>query len=739
MVLDLERPTDRERILKLAAESDLIIDGLEPGTLERFGLDLNRLHNVNARLTILSVSDFGLTGPYSDFRASHAVHAAMSGVLSRSGMPGREPLLPPGSLCWETAAVQAAFVALLGYWQSLRHGQGDHLDFSIQEAAAQVIDPGLGATGSANGGKSALDTTPPGRPHPMPLYPIIPCRDGFVRLCVLNPRQWTAMSEWLGPNHPFIDPAYAHIGRRAREADQINTQIRALFADYSADELVLEGRRRGVPIAALLTPTEVLCDEHFTHRKAFIPLEIAPGLTGMVPSGYFEVDGERLGIRQPAPAQGNAEGFASPWFRPAVEASNKSTERTFPLAGLRVLDMGVIVAGAEAGRMFADQGADVIKVENDAFPDGGRQSALGDAMTPSVALGHRNKRSVGINLRQEAGRELFKQLAAEADVLLSNFKPGTLESLGLGPEVLRVVNPRLVMMDSSALGNTGPSSRSLGYGPLVRAATGLSSLWRYPEVEQSFSDGVTVYPDHVAGRVAALGVMALLVRRERTGKGGRVSISQAEIFLNGNAEQFLRESLLPGSFTAQGNRSADRIPEGVYPCAGDDQWCVISVCNDEQWQRLVTVMGQEGLVDDASLATLAGRRQRQDEVDAWVEAFSRRHDPRELTHLLQSAGIPAGFMLRLSEYRDDPHFSAREFIRTLEHPGLPLPLPTENRIVASLHMCDPELRAAPYQGEHTREIAAQLLGLDEKQINELVISADLEIQKEPPALAQNAK
>lgn len=725
VVLDLAEATGRERLLALAAESDLLIDGLAPGTLEGLGLGAERLLAANARLTLLSISDFGLTGPYRDYRASHAVHVALSGVLCRSGIPGREPLLPPGSLCWETAAVQAAFVALLGYWQSLRRGHGDHLDFSIQDAAAQVLDSGLGATGSANGGKSALDTTPPGRPQPMPLYPIIPCRDGFVRLCVLNPRQWAAMSEWLGPGHPFLDPAYAQIGKRAREAEQINAQIGKLFANYDARELVAEGQRRGVPIAALLTPAQVLNDEHFLQRQAFVPLELAPGLVGQAPSGYFEIDGQRLGIRRPAPAQGDAKGFVGPWFRPRVDVPN-AVERNFPLAGLRVLDMGVIVAGAEAGRMFADQGADVIKVENQAFPDGGRQSTIGEAMTPSVALGHRNKRSIGINLRQEGGRELFKRLAAEADVLLSNFKPGTLESLGLGPNVLSAVNPRLVMMDSSALGNTGPSSRSLGYGPLVRASTGLSSLWRYPEVEASFSDGVTIYPDHVAGRVAALGVMALLIRRERSGQGGRVSLSQAEIFLNGNAEHFLHESLQPGSFIARGSRSEDRVPEGVYPCAGDDQWCVISVCDDEQWRCLAKAMGRDDLLDDASLATLAGRRQRRDEVDGWVEAFCRQHDPRELTLLVQAVGVPAGFMLRLSEYRDDPQFQAREFIRTLEHPGLPLPLPAENRIVASQHMRDPELRAAPYQAEHTQEIAAQLLGLSDAHIDQLIASGDLE-------------
>lgn len=731
VVIDLTTAAGVERFLSLIDTCDLLIDGSQPGILDKLHGGGETLRQRRPELAVLSISDFGLTGPYRNYRASHIVHTAMAGVLSRSGMPGLTPLMPPGSLTWEASAIQAAFAGLLAYWQRLQNGRGDHLDFSIHEAVAQTIDPGLGATGSANGGKSALDTTPAGRPQPMPLYPIIPCLDGHVRLCVLNPRQWSAMSDWLGAEHPYRDPAFAQIGKRMSEVAAINAEISRLFVGYSKQDLVIEGQKRGVPIAALLTPGEVLRDEHFKARKAFMPLEVAPGITGQVPSGYLEIDGIRMGIRQAAPTLGQADGFLAAWFNPSITAIDCPDDRVRPLAGVRVLDLGVIVAGAEAGRLLADQGADVIKVENNAFPDGGRQSVSGDHMTPSVALGHRNKRSIGINLRQEKGRELFKSLVAQSDVVLSNFKPGTLASLGLGTDVLLALNPRLIMMDSSALGNTGPRSRSMGYGPLVRAVSGLTSVWRYPDVEGSFSDGVTVYPDHVAGRVAALGVLALLIRRERTGHGGCVSISQAEIFLNGSAEHFLRESLQPGTFIARGNQSDDRVPEGVYPCAGDDQWCAISIETDEQFKELLNVIGRQDLLDDRQLSTLKGRRLRRSELDELVASFSRSHAPRELTRLLQKVQVPAGFMQRLTEYRDDPQFQSRAFIRTLCHDGLPLPLPAENRIVNSLHMLDPDLRPAPYMSEHTREIAIELLGLSDFQIDELLATGDLEVSQAP--------
>src|SRR5690606_22106861 len=271
-----------------------------------------------------------------------------------------------------------------------------------------------------------------------------------------------------------------------------------------------------------------LQDEHFNARGAFIETEVAPGLRGKMPSGYIEVDHQRAGVRCAAPqiGQHNDEVFAS-WIGKSTVAqaarANPLPLGRRPFAGLRVLDLGVIVAGAELGRLLADQGAEVIKVENSAFPDGGRQSSTGAAITPSFAQGHRNKKSFGINLRSEKGKAMFKQLAKDADMIFSNFKPGTMESLGIGYDVISQINPRIIMVDSSALGNTGPQSRSMGYGPLVRASSGLTGLWCYPDTDSSYSDGVTIIPDHFAARVAAVGVGALLVRRELTGVGGEVS------------------------------------------------------------------------------------------------------------------------------------------------------------------------------------------------------------------------
>ncbi len=731
--LDLTKPADFEQFEALIAHTDLLIAAGNAGAWPNTDANLTRWRALNPTLVVLSVTDFGLFGPYRDYVATNAVHAALGGILCRSGQPGREPLLPPGQLAYETAAVQAAWVALLGHWQCLERGEGDLLDFSVLDATAQVIDPGFGVAGSAAVESSTQDPTLRGRPQVNPMYPIFPCKDGYVRICVLAPRQWQGMSEWLGADHPFTDASYRVLAKRKQEPDRINACIAKFFSLQTKADLVGEGQRRGVPIAALTTPADVLRNPHFQARGAFIPFQSVTGERGQMPSGYAEIDGRRAGPRRPAPALGQhtSEIIAelAALLRPSRSDDQKAmASRRRPLTGIRVLDLGIIVAGAETGRLFADQGAEVIKIESRAFPDGSRQTMPGAVISESFAQGHRGKSSLGIDLKSPRGLELFKQLVAQSDVVLSNYKPGTLESLGIDYGVLKKINPRIVMGDSSALGRTGPESRSMGYGPLVRTSSGLTEIWRYPDDPESFSDGVTIFPDHFAARAVATGVLALLTRRRRTGLGGTVRGSQAECILMTNSAEFLRESLEPGTFVARGNTSEFNAPEGVYACSGDDEWCVVAVRDDDDWLRFAAAIGRPELLQRAEFAHAAGRIQGRDELDDIVGEWTSRHTPHEVTAILQAAGVPAAFMQRLPDYEDNPQFRARGFIRTLLQPGIEAPLNTQNGPVHARHLPDPCIRPAPFQGEHTREIAARLLHLAPAEIEALIVEGVLETQ-----------
>ena len=735
IALDLRSDSGKADFLKLVDSADILVETTRPGELAELGLDAATLRQRRPDLVVLSISDFGQTGPYRDYQASNAVHLAMGAVLARSGIAGNRPLLPPGELALETTAIQAAWVALLGHWQKLHTGAGNTMDFSILEATAQIIDPGLGVTGSAAAGRSANELAPYGRPPVGFLYPIFPCADGHVRICVLNPRQWQGMCGWLGDDHPFTDPKYANIGERFKAIKDINGLIAKLFADKSGKELVAEGQKRGVPIAAVATAQQVLDDPHFNARGAFTDLTVA-GDKGKVPSGYVEIDGQRIGLRSAAPALGQDNDLLSELAAKKPPQATAPVDRR-PLAGLRVLDLGVIVAGAETGRILADQGAEVIKVENTAFPDGLRQtSAAGTAISQSFCQGSRNKKSFGLNLRSPEGIAIFHTLAKDADIVLSNFKPGTMESLGIGYDQLSAINPRIITVESSALGNTGPLAKSMGYGPLVRASSGLTGLWCYPELDNSYSDGITIVPDHFAARVAGVAIMAALIRRERTGRGGRIAVSQAETLLNVLATPLLRESLQPGTMVARGNVLEFSSPGGVFPCAGDDMWCVIEVDNDAAWQGLCGAMGRSDLADDPRYANGEGRIAARDILEAAVSEWTATLDPVVVMETLQAAGVKAGKMHRLSDFDDNPHLHARRFFRRFEQPGFPTELQTENGPVGFSDLPEPEIRPAPFQGQHTRELAANLLGFDPQKIEQLVADGVLEVMKDNEFIQQ---
>ncbi|WP_163554340.1 CaiB/BaiF CoA transferase family protein, partial [Candidatus Frankia alpina] len=450
-------------------------------------------------------------------------------------------------------------------------------------------------------------------------------------------------------------------------------------------------------------------------RHAFAPVELAPGISAPFPNGVPELDGHRAGIRGPAPTLPTESSAPQSWAaRPAPGPRDTSGDPgSRPLAGLRVLDLGVIVVGAEQGRLLADQGADVIKVENDAFLDGSRQARDGSVMTVTFAAGHRNKRSLGLDLRSPRGKDLFQRLVADTDVVLTNYRP---ESLGLGYDVLRTVNPAVIVVDSSAFGSTGPWSRQLGYGPLVRACAGLTAQWRYPGEADGFSDALTVYPDHVAARIGIAGVLALLIRRRRTGTGGTVSVSQTEVMLGHAAATAADKALVRAGAEVEGPTEPD-APWGVFPTAGDDDWCVVTVRGDDDWQALCRVLDRDDLAAEPALTSANGRATTRDRIDAALVDWLAQHDAVEAMSLLQAAEIPAGAMLRVSELPSFPYYTERRLFRLSGHPHIRQTFYLENAPVHSARLPDPPDNPAPLLGEHTEQILRETLGRTDSQAN----------------------
>ncbi|BBX73431.1 CoA transferase [Mycobacterium shinjukuense] len=722
-VLNPHDEGDRRRFLDLAAGADIVVDSGLPGRAAAYGWSCADLADRYPHLVAMSVTDFGAVGPRASWRATDPVLYAMSGSLSRSGPATGTPVLPPTGIASATAAAQAAWAVLVAYYNRLRCGTGDYIDFSRFDAVVMALDPVFGAHGQVAAGIRSSKRWR-GRPKNQDAYPIYPCKDGYVRLCIMAPRQWRGLRRWLGEPDAFQDPKYDVIGARLAAWPKISALVEAFFADQTMKDLVAAGQAQGVPIAAVLTPSRILDCEHFQAVGAITDAELVPGVHTRVPTGYFVVDGERAGFRSPAPAVGRDE---PRWLAdPVPVPPPRGRIGDYPFAGLRILDLGIIVAGGELSRLFGDLGAEVIKVESADYPDGLRQARIGDAMSESFAWTHRNHLALGLDLRGSAGKDIFGRLVAEADAVFANFKPGTLTSLGITYDALRALNPRIVLAGSSAFGNRGPWRSRLGYGPLVRAATGVTGVWtsdeaRRDQARHAFYDATTIFPDHVVGRVGAVLALAALIRRDRTGhragRGAHVHISQAEVVVNQLDTLFVTEA-------ASAAGVADIRPESavhaVYPCAGDDEWCVISIRSDDQWCCAASVFGTPELARDPRFATAESRVTNRAELVAVVSAWTRTRTPVQAAQALQAAGVLAGPMNRPPDILADPQLIERKLLRDMVHPLIARPLPAETGPAPFRHIPQAPQRPAPQPGRDTWEICRRLLGMSPEEIERLI-------------------
>src|ERR1700757_2237846 len=390
-VLDPLDEDDCDRFRDLAAYADIVVDSGLDGLAGAFGGSGAELATQHPPLVVLSITDFGATGPRSSWRATDPVLYAMCGSLSRSGPTAGTPVLPRDGIASAPAAVQAAWAALVAYYNRLRCGTGEYIDFARFDAVVMTLDPVFGAHGQAAAGLRGPNRWR-GRPKNQDAYPILPCQDGYVRLCVLSPRQWHGLRSWLGEPEEFEDPKYDVLAARFAAWPEIGKLVQQLFANQTMKALVPAGQAHGVPIAAVLSPAQILASDHFQTVGAIADAELVAGVHACVPTGYFAVDGKHVGFRTPAPPAGHGD---ARWLAgPAAHPPPRTVSR--PLDGLRILDLGVIVAGGELSRLYGDLGAEVIKIESTAYPDGLRQSRVGEAMSESFAWTHRNNLAFGV-------------------------------------------------------------------------------------------------------------------------------------------------------------------------------------------------------------------------------------------------------------------------------------------------------------------------------------------------------
>ena len=717
-VLDLDEESGVEDLLSLARESDVLIESFLPGTLSELGISPERLLQENSSLVIVSLTDFGQTGPDSGYAATDDVVFARSGWLSVSGVIEKPPLLAPGSVAYDTLGVVGAYSALLGLLHRDRIGKGQHIDVSAVEALAQMNTWGI-----PNASASEISGAPASliRAGDSPLYPHIPCKDGFVRQVILAPRQWKALWEWMGSPESFADEYWESTINRYLNLDVINPLFWEHWKNKEMVQGCVEAQNRGVIATPMLKPSDVLVNPHYKSRGTFQTLEISKGLTGPLMCGFAEVDGRRVGYRFPSPEIGkDSAHFANDSFPAPI---TPPAEASLPLEGLRVIDFGHGGVGVECGRMLAEYGADVIKVESWQYPDFIR-IVLGGTMTASFASSNRTKRAFGANLKNEEARDVVLELIKTADVIIENNSTGTMDALGLGYERLSEINPDAIMVSSQLMGSRGEFADWNGYGPTIQTVSGLSWLWSFKEGEPP--PGTTaIHPDHLAGRLCAVFALAALVDKNRGGSGRHIEVAQVEVLIATLGDLFFKEAIQPNSVKPQGNDSERGAPWGPFPCEGDESWCVICIRDDKEWVELANLMGiSEGLIEENALG--ADRKNNRESLNLIVSNWTSSLPSEKVEQLCQEVGIPAGRVLNAAEQLHDKHLLERGFLPKVEQLGEVGEIVLDGACIQGSEMSAPVITRAPLIGEHTKEICLNELKMDPTKFESLLSSGALE-------------
>jgi crotonobetainyl-CoA:carnitine CoA-transferase CaiB-like acyl-CoA transferase len=741
-------PADRESFRSLVAGADILIDNEAPGALAAMGLDPADLAAVNPALVHVSVTPFGQDGPKAGYASSDLVLMAAGGYLALTGDEDRAPVRISLPQAWHHAAADAADAALIALVERRRSGLGQFVDVSVQASVLQAT-------------QSMVLSHPFGAPKvvriagglkmpPLDLRLVWRCKDGHVTVAFLFGSSIGPFSErlfrWVH-EEGFCDAATldkdwiafaVHVdeGRETvEEFERLKSCLAAFLATKTKAELLEESLRRRLLIAPVTTVADVADSPQLAFREYWEEVAV-PALTEPVrmPGAITKASRTPLAPLSPPPRLGADTAAVRAELmtprRPAVPDVPIGTDAgPLPLAGVKVLDFMWAMAGPATTRVMADYGATIVRVESEHKLEvartlqpflAGRSGAESSGLFMNMNAG---KLGLALDMGNPQAREVILDLVRWADVLCESFSPRAMKAWGLDYETLREVNPRLIMLSSCLMGQTGPLASFAGFGNLAAAISGFHHITGWPDRDPS--GPFSAYTDYVAPRFSLAVLLAALDERERTGVGQYFDFSQAEACLHLLAPALLDLEVNGRIAGRHGNDDPDLVPHGVYRCAArgidDDRWVAIVVTDDEAWASLCGVLGRPDL---AGLDRTA-RRARQDELDALLAAWAAGRDEEAAEVVLQAAGVAAHVVANSPESFADPQLAHRGHFTLVEH-DLHGPVTIEGTRFRFSRTAPDAYRAAPTLGQDTFTILSELLGYDVDRIADLAAAQVLE-------------
>ena len=712
-VIDLHSTEDRVRFETLLADADVLIENLGPAQQRAHELVPEQVAQRHPHLVQVSLTDFGLSGARREWHLEPLSALAASGTMWATGFPDSAPCWLPGYLAHDCASIYGAIGAVAAVLDRERSGRGQGVEVSTQEAAIAGTTPWSVAIAdylhinprlNAKGTRSADGA-----------YWVLPAKDGWVRTVIGTPRQWQGFVELCGSPDVFTEAEWSNPGFRLANADVVRMIAETCLTDRTREELFASARALGTTMGVLHTPSEFVAHEQTKSRGFFT----ATGFEGLGDAPFASVlcklSATPASVRRAAPTPHDGAP-RDDGFDPRAEDSTAATPRGgegLLLAGVRVVEFGMAAVVPETCGVLSELGADVVKIESTTHPDVLRLASTGVNKNFTFNAESRGRESVAIDLSTARGRELALQLCATADIVAENYRGGVLDRLRLGYDAVRAVNPTVVYVSSQGYGRGGPYGEMPAFGPLNAGFAGLHHLWSDSDAPYPCSTSLN-HPDHIAGKLLAVAVLAAWLHRQRTGVGQHLDMAQTEAAAYLIGEVYLEAALTGIEPGARGNRNDAAVPHGVYPSAGDDEWIAIAVPDDAIWRALETAVEWP---TDESLATLPARLAARDAIDQRLTALTSQHSAAEAASMLQAVHVSAMPVMGPVDHHADPHLNERCAIVALQHPEVGI----EHHVRNPIRMGLPQRTAmsAPCLGADTDKVLRRWLDLSDVEIEAL--------------------
>jgi crotonobetainyl-CoA:carnitine CoA-transferase CaiB-like acyl-CoA transferase len=647
----------------LVSDADVVITDLSPHRWAESFPSLDAMSDTYPGVVFVDVTGFGRVGPYVDYLAGDLVVLALSGYLFTCGLNDREPLRLGVDLVDIAAGVNAAGGAMVGLHHARRTGAGQVVEVSALRTML-CMAMSFPTSYSFQGTIRRRSST-----GMVSVGIMLRCRDGHALVNTF--RTPSEMLYVLLDDERLLDQKFGdYLGREVNQQEMAEIMAEAA-ARKTMRELFETGQELRLQNAMVQSPLQTPSDPQHGVRRFFQPLglddggaihaPVAPVLPVEARHDNAHRGGETLEAVEPARWR------QDPVARPALAEPGRDA-----LEGLKVLELTFAWAGPFMGRILADHGAHVVKIESRRYPDTARGADLVDLsfgandrwMDRSLAyiIANPDKYHVGMDLTDPAAKDVLLDLVRWADVVIENFTPRVLPNLGLGWELFRSVNPSVIMISASGFGQQGPYRDYGAWGWGLECQAGITHQTGYLGEPDPLLF-IPTMPDPLSAAAGVAAILAALEERRRTGDGQRIDLSQYECATFATLIDILRGGETGTDRPRTGNRHTWKAPHGVYPCDGADAWVTVAVDTDEQWLRLCETIGRPGLAAEEGLRTHAARYGEHDRIDGAIAEWTRGRNKHQAMHMLQRAGVPAGAVQNAKDLHHDPQVQALEYFR----------------------------------------------------------------------------